>query len=47
MAICKAVASFVTLLSSIVFIFSSSFKSEELLFSFVLLFDSIEYLEHK
>ena len=33
----RAVASFVTLLSSIVFIFLSSCKSEELLFSFVLL----------
>ena len=32
LAICKAVASFVTLLSSIFFIFSSSFKSKECYF---------------
>ena len=44
LAICRAVASFVTLLSSIVFILFRSFISEELLFR--LYYNSIDYLEH-
>jgi hypothetical protein len=46
LAICRAVVSFVTLLSSIVFIFLSSCKSE-MSYYFHLYYYSIEYLEHK